>query len=68
MVGGEGVVVVLVVAGRADVHGDIVEFGHVMQEPMMGLIGDVVGFDDAQGAVDDNAGLGPDPVANPAQP
>lgn len=59
--------VVTVIAAGANVHGDVVESWYVVEQAMMGFGGDVVGLDQAKGAVDDDARFGSDTVAYPAQ-
>ncbi len=68
MVSGEGVVIFAAGVAGADVHGDVIEFGDVVKQAMVGLVGDVVGRDDAESAVDEDADLGADAVPDPAQP
>ncbi len=57
-----------VIAAWAHVHGNVVEPGHVVQKPVVGLVSDVVGLDNARPAVDDDAGFRRDTVAYPAKP
>lgn len=64
---GDRMVVASIVVARADVDGDTIQPGHVVQEPMVGVVRDVVRLNDAQLGIDDDAGLGADAVTNPAQ-
>lgn len=58
----DGVVILPVVLARADMHCDVDQLRDGVQQPVVGRVGDCVRVDDAQLAVDDDAGLGADPV------
>src|ERR1019366_8675108 len=62
---------VVVDAGQGcgvDVHGCIVKTRDTVDQLVLGLVGDRVGFDDAEGVVDGQRDLGAHPVPDPPQP
>jgi hypothetical protein len=48
------------------VGGDVDELRHLVQETVMGVVGDIVRFDEGQLMDHDDSGPGPDPVPGPA--
>jgi hypothetical protein len=66
MMRADGVTVDAVTAG-IEVHGDVVASSHIVHETVVRLIGNRVGLDDAEPRVDEDAGLGADALADPAQ-
>jgi hypothetical protein len=53
--------------GGVDVDGGVIEAGNAVDQLMMGLVGDGVGLDHAQGVVHRQGRLGAHPVPDPAQ-
>src|SRR6516225_4751795 len=66
VMGDQGVVIPAVVPAWVDMDGCFRETRYVVQEVMVGVLGDVVGVSEAQIAVGHNGGLGAELVAEPA--
>ena len=68
VVAGCGVVVDTRLGAGVDVDGGVIQARNAMDQLVLGLVGDGVGFNDAQCVVHRELGLGAHPVSDPTKP